>query len=165
LPTFEETLAEELLHAGKLDCKHRGEIAELAFMRKAATLGFAVAKPWGDSDRYDVVLSIGNAFSRIQIKSVWYKPPARGHYRVKTTGSAQKLYTATDIDFLVAYIFPKNAWYVFPVTLIEGRTSCCLSPGSKRSIFERYREAWDLMRPAEAGLAAEEVAAKAAAGP
>ena len=28
--------------------KRRGEIAELAFMRKAISLGFGVAKPWGD---------------------------------------------------------------------------------------------------------------------
>ena len=47
---LEETLCNELRHAAKLDCKHRGEFAELAFMRKAANLGFAVAKPWGESD-------------------------------------------------------------------------------------------------------------------
>jgi hypothetical protein len=42
---FKETLQNELLLAGKLDGKHRGDVAELAFMRKATTLGFAVAKP------------------------------------------------------------------------------------------------------------------------
>jgi hypothetical protein len=52
----DQNLLNELIHTAKLDAKHRGELAELAFMRKAATLGFAVAKPWGDSDRYDVVV-------------------------------------------------------------------------------------------------------------
>jgi hypothetical protein len=66
----EETLLHEVPHAGKLDNKHRGELAELAFMRKAATLGFAVAKPWGDSDRYDVIVRFGKIFWRVQIKSV-----------------------------------------------------------------------------------------------
>jgi PD-(D/E)XK endonuclease len=39
--------------------KRRGGIAELAFMQKAVTLGFGVAKPWGDSDRYDYILDAG----------------------------------------------------------------------------------------------------------
>src|SRR5947209_3330027 len=33
--------------------KRRGELAELAFVYKAASLGFGVAKPYGDSERYD----------------------------------------------------------------------------------------------------------------
>jgi hypothetical protein len=28
-------------------------------MQKAVTLGFGVAKPWGDSDRYDYILDAG----------------------------------------------------------------------------------------------------------
>ena len=31
--------------------KRRGEMAEAAFVAKAVSLGFGVAKPWGDSDR------------------------------------------------------------------------------------------------------------------
>ena len=41
--------------------KRRGEIAELAFMQKAVSLGFGVAKPWGDSERYDFILDAGDA--------------------------------------------------------------------------------------------------------
>ena len=36
--------------------KRRGELAELAFLYKAATQGFGVAKPYGDSERYDFIL-------------------------------------------------------------------------------------------------------------
>jgi len=36
--------------------KRRGELAELTFVLKAASLGFAVAKPYGDSERYDFIL-------------------------------------------------------------------------------------------------------------
>ncbi len=108
LSMSEETLQNELLPAGKLDCKHRGDVAELAFMRKAATLGFAVAKPWGDCDRYDIVLRAGNAFWRVQIKSVWAVSHSRPHFRVKTTGTRHTPYSADQIDFLVAYIFPKR---------------------------------------------------------
>jgi hypothetical protein len=35
---------------GRLWPKRGGELSELAFFYKAASLGFGVAKPWGDSE-------------------------------------------------------------------------------------------------------------------
>jgi hypothetical protein len=134
----------------KLDNAHRGELAELAFMREAASLGFAVAKPWGDSDRYDVIVRIGKIFSRAQVKSVWAKSPGRNHYRIHTTNRIKVPYTADEIDFLVGYIFPEDLWYIFPATVIHGLKSVCVSPGSRRSQNEQYRDAWKLMKPASA---------------
>jgi len=61
-----ETIESELQHTAKLHSKNLGELAELAFMRKAASMGFAVAKPWGDSDRYDVIVRFENVFWRVQ---------------------------------------------------------------------------------------------------
>ena len=49
--------------------KRRGELAELAFVYKAASLGFGVAKPYGDSERYDFILDSGSRLWRIQVKS------------------------------------------------------------------------------------------------
>jgi hypothetical protein len=40
----------------ELNTKRRGELAELAFTLKAASLGFGVSKPYGDSERYDVIV-------------------------------------------------------------------------------------------------------------
>src|SRR5579863_7507895 len=40
----------------ELNTKRRGELAELTFVLKAASLGFGVARPYGDSERYDVIL-------------------------------------------------------------------------------------------------------------
>ena len=161
----EETLLKEPFHCVKLDGKHRGELAELAFMRKAATLGFAVAKPWGDCDRYDVIVRTGKIFWRVQIKSVLAKSPARSHYRVKTTGNNRHPYSADEIDFLVAYIFPEDTWYVFPVAMVENRKCVCIKPGSKRSPYDQYREAWRLMKPTEPEFTAAEVAVGAAPAP
>jgi hypothetical protein len=49
---------------------------------------------------------------------------------------------------LVAYVVPENAWYVFPVRVIQQMRSLKLFPGSqkKRSRFEKYREAWWILR-------------------
>jgi hypothetical protein len=128
-----QNLTDELSHATKLDRKRRGELAELAFMRKAATLGFAVAKPWGDSDRYDVIVRFEKTFWRVQVKSVLDLTPSRPHFVVQTKNSRGKPYSRDDIDFLVAYIFAKDLWYVFPVLVCEQKKSLCVKPGSKKS--------------------------------
>jgi PD-(D/E)XK endonuclease len=148
----EESLIHELLETVKLDGKHRGELAELAFMRTAANLGFGVAKPWGDSDRYDVVVRVGRVFWRVQVKSVLVPLPSRVSYRVKTTGRDHLKYSSDEIDFLAAYIFAKDTWYVFPAAVVEDRESLCVRPGSPKCRFEQYREAWDLMKSNTPGM-------------
>ena len=162
-----ETLLHELQHAAKLSNKQRGELAELAFMRKAAALGFWVAKPWGENERYDIVIRSGKVFLRIQIKSVWRIAPSKNHYRIRTVNSMQLPYTADEIDFLVAYVFAEDVWYVFPASVVEKRNRVCVKPGSKRSRLEQYRDAWKLMREiAQPGLsdAPPETGAAACAG-
>src|SRR5258705_2335387 len=48
--------------------KRTGELAEAAFVVKAASLGYGVCKPWGDSERYDFILDSGPRTWRVQIK-------------------------------------------------------------------------------------------------
>ena len=148
-----EQTRNQLTYPVDLDSKHRGHLAEFAFMRKAASLGFAVAQPYGESERYDLVVRVQNIFWRVQVKSVLARTPSRRYYRVKTSvGGGSRgpatTYSTTEIDFLAAYIFQEDLWYIFPAAVIEGRTCVCLAPGSKRSKYEKYCEAWKLMNPA-----------------
>ena len=143
----EETRKCELEHAARLASKQRGDIAEMAFMRKAAAMGFSVAKPWADGERYDFVVRSGKVFWRVQVKSVRSLNYRRKHYRVSLAGSQSLRYTADEIDFLVAYIFPEDAWFVFPASVVENRASICIAAKSK---FQQYREAWKLMECAVA---------------
>jgi PD-(D/E)XK endonuclease len=149
-----ETIESELEHTAKLNKKNLGELAELAFMRKAASMGFAVAKPWGDSDHYDVIVRFNKMFWRVQVKSVITTQPSQHSYRVKTTRGCNSTYSADEIDFLVAYVFPKDVWYVFPAAIIEGRDSVCVRPESNKCRFVQYCEAWDLMKAPSATAAA-----------
>ena len=161
----DQTLLDERTRTIKLDCKRRGELAELAFMRKAASLGFAVAKPWGDSDRYDVVVRFEKTFWRVQIKSVLSSTPLRNYFRVQTMNARGRTYSRDDIDFLVAYFFAEDVWYVFPAHVVEQKKSLCVNPRSKKSRFEQYRENWDLMRsPAASGVPAASMPPEAVAG-
>jgi hypothetical protein len=43
------------------DQKRRGEMGEAAFLLKASALGFGVAKPWGDSERYDFIVDVAGS--------------------------------------------------------------------------------------------------------
>ena len=60
--------------------KRQGELSELAFVYKAASLGFIVAKPYGDNERYDFVVDSGQRLWRVQVKSTSYLHS--GSYRV-----------------------------------------------------------------------------------
>lgn len=147
----EENLLNETVDPASLSNRIRGNLAELAFMRKATSLGYAVAKPWGEGERYDVIVRVENVCWRVQVKSVVAKSPCTTYYRIKTSGGNARhghtLYSAHEIDFLVAYIFPEDLWYVFPASAVENRIVVCVRPRSNRSKFEQYREAWKLMRP------------------
>ena len=128
-------------------------------MRKAASLGLALAKPCGEGERFDFIATVENVCWRIQVKSVLAKSRLRHHYRVKIAGRRNGkqygLYSAKEIDFLVTYIFQEDVWYVLPADTVENRKVLCLFPGSKRSRFEQYREAWKLMKPPSSQVTVE----------
>src|SRR5207247_6915418 len=90
----------------------------------------------------------GRKLWKVQVKSahVAWKD---GSYSFRAHGHSYKAYRADEIDLLVAYVVPENAWYVFQVRVIQRMKSLKLFPGSrkKRSRSEKYREAsWMLLR-------------------
>jgi hypothetical protein len=132
--------------------KRKGMMAELIFVVKAASMGFAVLKPYGDSEPYDVVVEEKGRLVRIQVKSVF--TTARWGYSIAVARLGQNRpvvqYSAAEIDFIAAYVVPHDAWYIIPVAEIVSLAHIRLYPeGTKRydgGRFEKYREAWDLLR-------------------
>ncbi|MGB6472638.1 MAG: group I intron-associated PD-(D/E)XK endonuclease [Candidatus Sulfotelmatobacter sp.] len=125
--------------------KRRGEIAEAMFLTKAVTMGFSVGVLWGDSDRYDLIVDAGAGLLRVQVKSAHRVSASKGGgYHVRAHGHQRKSYRASEIDLLVAYVVPEDAWYVFPPRAFVTMKSMRLfpRPGKKKSKFEEYREAW-----------------------
>jgi hypothetical protein len=142
-------MAEE--RPGKLTPKQLGEIAEAEFIAKAVGMGFVVAKPWGDSEPYDFIVNPKKSFIfwRVQVKSA-HTIGADGGCSFRAHDHNQKSYSSEDIDALVAYARPMNAWYVMPVRVVEELKSLMLYPESRRlrSRFEKWREAWEVLRRA-----------------
>ncbi len=126
--------------------KSRGEYGELQFVLKAMEEGFAVSIPWGDSLAYDFILDSGRRLTRVQVKAGFAK--CRGSYQVHGRRDNGKNYRPWEIDALVAFVAPENAWYVFPVGELTTKSHISLFPHrpNTRSKFEKYREAWWLLR-------------------
>jgi hypothetical protein len=132
--------------------KLTGELGEAAFLHSAIQRGLCVARPWGDSRRYDFIIQsspTSNTFYRIQVKCT-ESLNARG-YQVQSTycdGKRKAKYTAADIDFLVAYIIPLNLFYLVPIAACPKSASLRFYPeGSERNQakLEHFREAWHLL--------------------
>ena len=122
----------------------------MAFVYKAASLGFGVAKPYGESERFDFIVRSGPRLWRVQVKST---SRARNRdYGIHAHGSRKRgldIYTKDEIDLIVAYLIPEDAWYVIPIEATRGRQSLYFYPnGSQRGLakYEKYREAWWLMK-------------------
>lgn len=131
------------------ETKRKGELAELAFVYKAAGLGFGVAKPYGDSERYDFILDSGERLWRVQVKSSSamqygaYLVNAQRHLNGRVVA-----YSASEIDFVVVQVVPEDAWFVIPVELVLVRKNLrlCLHGNASKGELGKYWEAWDLMR-------------------
>ena len=142
----------------KLPPKRRGELAELAFLRKAIGMGFLVSKPWGDSDRYDFIVDGGGKMWRVQVRSTEHPFGPRGyavHASVMVGRECVGL-TKEDIDVIVAYLVPLDLWYVVPVEAFVPRKNLWFYPmGSKKgAMFEKFREAWWILKGEKRGVSA-----------
>jgi hypothetical protein len=122
--------------------KRTGEMIEAAFLVKVCKLRIPVCKPWGDSERYDFVVDWGKGFWRVQVKA---GARGKGSLYVVSAGRNGKVFTKADMDFVVVHIAAEDLWYVVPVETAEGLTSLWFNPRTKRSRFEKYREAWCLL--------------------
>jgi PD-(D/E)XK endonuclease len=79
----------EINAVGLTTRKALGEAAEAAFLTKATSLGFGVAKTWGDSERYDFIFDSGQMLWRVQVKSSRY---FRSCYKVTIRGGHSGIY-------------------------------------------------------------------------
>jgi hypothetical protein len=122
-----------------------GEQAEARFLAKIIDLGFTVSKPFGDCSPYDFIIEKHGRLHRVQVKSA--RAFCGKRYVVHTRRSGLSRYTRRQIDFVVAYVFPHDTWYVIPIKMATLRSSVPLYPHRKsgRSLSAPFREAWHLL--------------------
>ena len=61
IPWIRAEVDEEWLERRRRNPKRMGELSQAMFLQKASSLGFGVALPWGDSEKYDFVVWAGRA--------------------------------------------------------------------------------------------------------
>ena len=86
-------------------------------------LGFNVAKPWGDSAKYDVSLEKNGWFLRVQVKSTECWVRSAGSYLCQLHGFDKRLYTPREVDYFACYVVPEDTWYIFPVARLLGMST------------------------------------------
>jgi hypothetical protein len=112
------------------------------------SLGFVVGKPYGKMHRYDFFVEGGQNVWRVQIKTSTCMRDGRYQLCVqRITHRRVVAYRKDELDFVVAYLMPEQAWYVLPITVIAGRRSFLLAPPGFRgkNALAQYREAWHLL--------------------
>ena len=130
--------------------KALGELAEMAFSYKAASLGFGVSKPMGDNEPFDFILNANPRLWKVQVKST-YGVGRFGEYSFHTVraavGGKSRTYTADTIDVLAGWVMPLDLWYIIPVQAFLPRKALRVYPRREVSTgqFEPFREAWCLL--------------------
>src|SRR5579864_9742782 len=143
--------------------KERGEWVELQFMAEAASHGYHVLKPCGDSLEYDVAVEHSGEMIRVQVKSSANRN-GTGYLCYFRRGYATKEpYSVDELDIFAAYIIPEQAWYLIPAGVILKRPRkgvpiylCPVTARRKnRYRYEQYREAWHLLGNTRCDLIAQ----------
>lgn len=156
----------------------QGDIAETAFLARAPREGFWVFSPYGIGCRYDSILDNGLIRFLIQVKST-RQLKRRGVYiihseRVLGSRNAPRVpYAVSEIDFVVVYVIPEDTWYIIRFRRCGGERPCICTRGTTRSVWELFRENWDLFEQHQtpdvakllARIAAERAGGKALMGP
>jgi hypothetical protein len=140
--------------AKRSNTKRVGERSEAAFLDKACDFGFGVARPWGDSERYDFILDNGLQLLRVQVKGT--DSLRAGAYETRATytvGKGRAVYTRSDIDFFIAHVIPLDLWYILPVEVCAPAPMLRFYPHreAKQMRLEKYREAWHLLEAHQPG--------------
>jgi len=108
-------------------------------MIAAAEHGFNVSKPCGNSSRYDSVLELNGCFLRLQVKSTLCR---NDRYYICSARTSSRPYTSG-----ITYTAKKSTRFSGSLVHPSGPGgNSLLAPHRKKHKYERYREAWDLLR-------------------
>ncbi len=117
-------------------------------MARAAGYGMGVSKALGRLvARYDFVVETKGGFLRVQVKSTQRKEENSYACAVHPNLHTRP-YAKGELDFIAAYVIPEDIWYIIPAAkVVNGKMGLIsLSPSIPGHEYERYMEAWDLLR-------------------
>ncbi len=99
--------------------KQKGDLAEVAIMKDLLKKGYKVSIPFGEDNKYDLIVLKKNKFLRLQCK---YSKVKNNMIRVRCRSANNwKLlkYTAKDIDYIVVYNIVNDTCYYIPSKMFK----------------------------------------------
>ncbi len=125
----------------------RGEWVEMQFMLAATSRGSTVSRPWGHANLYDFIVDCTGVLTRVQVKGTIYRSQTDCWVCPCFTPSTPgRIYTPEEVDYLAAYILPKDIWYIIPIARLQSQTNVILNPSYPRSKYRQFKEAWYLLK-------------------
>ena len=125
-----------------MNTKQLGNFTELQCITYLYQIGCAVSVPFGNSEKYDVIIDYNDKLYKVQIKHgnihqdelneddyISIKCTWEGHNR---TGYTKNKYTANDIDFFATYY--NNQCYLIPQTECSNQKILRIKPPKNNQI-------------------------------
>jgi prevent-host-death family protein len=104
---------------------HKGNVAELAIAKEAASLGLSVFSPLTEHERYDLIIGIEGRLLRVQCKWASCQGDViyvrlKSSYHSPTRGYVVTTYDRCEIDAVAVHCGDLDCCYLLPVDLIAG---------------------------------------------
>jgi len=102
-----------------VNTSRKGDETEAVVLARLMSFGLSVAVPFGDSDRYDLLVDEGDRLYRVQCKTGnWVNGSVRFNLYTSTVNAEGRVdadYTADEIDAYAVYSADTDAVYWVPV--------------------------------------------------
>jgi hypothetical protein len=102
-----------------MNTSRKGDETESTILSRLIAVGLSVYIPFGDSDRYDLVVDDGKALSRVQCKTgSWINGTVRFNLFTSTVNADGRVdpgYTAEEIDVYAVYSRRTDDAYWIPI--------------------------------------------------
>jgi len=99
--------------------KERGQLSEAAVLQAFVRRGVPVLQPFGDNERYDFVVEVGEVFHRIQVKTGRIEN-GRIQFETRSSGTLTRAIEKEgydgQIDAFAVYSPPLDETYVVPIS-------------------------------------------------
>ncbi|HEY1978381.1 MAG TPA: group I intron-associated PD-(D/E)XK endonuclease [Candidatus Baltobacteraceae bacterium] len=135
----------------KRDTKRVGDLSEVIVLYAFVTMGYQVSVPWGENNRYDLILERGNTLLRIQVKtgrlrmgSIWFNAYSSHAHR----NGAQRSYRG-DADYFGVYCPDVQRVFLVPVEDVTENQGCLRWERTKNSQSRKIRWADRYVLPIE----------------
>ena len=99
-----------------MNTKTIGDISEACVIAECLKLGFNVALPFGDKNRYDLILDLPEGLKKVQIKTAQFKKDhliIRAYSLSTKNGKLIKNSYNGDVDYIIGFCSETNKLYVF----------------------------------------------------